>query len=162
MKVLGLSAETVGLTLATYGVGMVIGALGAGALLRAMNFGYAILLGPIMSVLAMMSMVATLQWPSPMLAALSYFLFGVGPIVWTITSTTLRQTVTPEALIGRVTSLFLMVNMGALPLGAALGAWVGGTWGEAACLIVALGGFVVQALIVSVSALSRLKSLPSA
>ena len=65
MKVLELNTETVGLTLATYGVGMASGAMEAGALLRVINFGYAILLGPIMSVLAMVFMVATLQRPSP-------------------------------------------------------------------------------------------------
>jgi len=65
MITLELNTETVGLTLATYGVGMASGAMEAGALLRVINFGYAILLGPIMSVLAMVFMVATLQRPSP-------------------------------------------------------------------------------------------------
>ena len=161
VRALGLSAQAVGFTLAAYGVGMVLGSLGATKLLRVVSFGHAVLLGPVMSVLAMLTMVATLVWPSFELAACSYFLFGAGPIVWTITSTTLRQTVTPEAIIGRVTAIFLMVNMGARPLGAALGAWMGGQWGETACLVGALGGFTLQALIVSLSALRRLKSLPA-
>lgn len=161
MRVLGLSAQAVGWTLAAYGVGMVAGALGTPYLLRVLRFGHALLLGPLMSVLAMLAMVATLQWPSFWMAALSYLLFGAGPIVWTITSTTLRQTVTPEAVLGRVTAVFLMVNMGARPLGAALGATVGGGWGEAACLVVAFVGFSTQALIIWVSAVRGLKSLPS-
>lgn len=53
------------------------------------------------------------------LAGLSFFLFGAGPILWTISSTTLRQTVTPQALLGRVSAMFLTVNMGARPLVAA-------------------------------------------
>jgi predicted MFS family arabinose efflux permease len=159
---LGLSAQAVGYTLAAYGVGMVTGALAATRLLRAWSFGHAVLLGPMMSVLAAATMVATLLLPSGWLAALAFFLFGAGPIIWTITSTTLRQAVTPGAVLGRVTALFLTVNMGARPIGAALGGWVGAQWGEPACVLLALAGFVLQALIIAGSAVRRLQQLPAA
>src|SRR6185369_5745987 len=100
--------------------------------------------GPAVSVLAAGTMVATLFLPTGVLAAVSFFLFGVGPIIWTITSTTLRQTVTPGSMMGRVTSIFLAVNSGARPVGAAIGAWIGSAFGEPACLILALLGFVIQ------------------
>lgn len=159
---LGLSAQDVGFTLATYGVGMVLGALAAPRVLRALPFGRAVLLGPAMSVVGAAVMVATLAWPSMALAALSFFLFGVGPIIWTITSTTLRQTVTPAAMLGRVTAIFLAVNMGARPLGAALGGWVGVSFGVQACLWLALVGFLVQAAVISTSAVRALRQLPAA
>jgi hypothetical protein len=112
------------------------------------------------SVAAMATMVATLWWPRGVLAGLSFFLFGVGPIVWTITSTTLRQTLTPGAMLGRVSALFLTVNMGARPLGAALGGWVGAQWGESACLWLALAGFVLQAAVIMASQVRTLLRLP--
>ncbi len=160
VRSLGLGARAVGFTLAAYGVGMVVGALAAPRVLRALSFGRAVLLGPVVSVLAMVTMVATLAWPSAAVATLSFFFFGVGPIIWTISSTTLRQTVTPRAMLGRVTAIFLTVNTGARPLGAALGGWVGAQWGEAACLLLALLGFVLQALLVAVSAVAGLQRLP--
>ena len=143
VRVLGLTASGVGITLSIYGVGMVVGALLAPRLVAATPFGRAIQLGPAVSVLAAAVMVATLfeapLWlPTGALAALSFFLFGAGPIIWTITSVTLRQTVTPNVMLGRVSALFLTVNMGARPLGAALGGFVGATWGESACLWLAL------------------------
>lgn len=161
VRVLGLNAEGVGLTLATYGAGMVVGALLAPRILKAMAFGRAIQFGPIVSVLAMATMVATLAWPSAALAAFSFFLFGVGPIIWTITSTTLRQTVTPNAMLGRVSAVFLTVNAGARPVGAALGGAVGAAWGEPACLVLALVGFVVQAAMILYSPLRALQVLPA-
>jgi outer membrane lipoprotein SlyB len=94
-------------------------------------------------------------------AASSFFLFGAGPIVWTITSTTLRQTVTPAAMLGRVSAIFLTVNAGVRPLGAALGGIVGSTWGEPACLVLALAGFAVQAGVIFASRVSALKQLPA-
>ena len=161
MRTLGLDAAAVGLTLAAYGAGMVVGAAFAARVVAAMPFGRAIQFGPLVSVLAAVMMVATLVLPSMWLAGASLFLFGAGPIIWTITSVTLRQTVTPQALLGRVSSIFLTVNMGARPLGAALGALVGTAWGESACLVVALAGFCLQALLISRSVVSRMQALPA-
>jgi predicted MFS family arabinose efflux permease len=162
VRVLGLDAQAVGITLATYGAGMVIGALLASRVLAALPFGRAIQLGPAVSVLAAATMVATLFVPSGLLAALSFFLFGVGPIVWTITSTTLRQSVTPGAMLGRVSSVFLTVNAGARPIGAALGGWVGASWGEQACLWLALAGFALQAWVIFASTVGGLQRLAPA
>ena len=166
VRVLGLTASGVGFTLAIYGVGMVAGALLAPRVVAAIPFGRAIQLGPAVSVLAAAVMVATLFVPSSLLptvtlAAVSFFLFGAGPIIWTITSVTLRQTVTPVAMLGRVSALFLTVNMGARPLGAALGGFVGATWGEAACLWLALAGFGVQLVVILASPVSQLHALPA-
>ena len=93
---LGLSASGVGVTLAVYGVGMVVGALLAGRLIRALPFGVVIVIGPLAGLAAALVMVATIWMPTPALAGLSFFLMGVGPILWTIGTTTLRQMVTPE------------------------------------------------------------------
>ena len=162
IRALGLSASVVGITLACYGVGMVVGSLLAPRIVAALPFGRAIQVGPAFSVLAALAMVMTLAFPTAAMAALAFFLFGVGPIVWTITSITLRQTVTPGAMMGRVSALFLTVSMGARPLGAALGGFVGAIWGEPACLLLALAGFVVQAWIIFQSKVSQLKQLPAA
>ena len=161
VRVLGLNAQAVGITLAMYGAGMVVGALLASRVVGAMPFGRAIQLGPAVSVLAAFTMVATLFLPTGVLAAASFFLFGVGPIMWTITSTTLRQSVTPGVMLGRVSSVFLAVNAGARPVGAAIGAVVGASWGEAACLWLAAAGFVVQAVVIFTSSLSTLRRLPA-
>lgn len=160
MQQLGMSAATVGLVMAGYGAGMVLGALAAGQVLRRVRYGVAVMLGPLVSVLAAAAMAATTVWPQPVLAGLSFFLFGAGPILWTISSTTLRQHVTAQELLGRVGAIFLTVNAGARPVGALIGAWVGAHHGAAACLWLALAGFVLQAVIISASAVRGLRQLP--
>ena len=162
VRALGLDAQGVGFTLACYGAGMVVGALLSQRVIRAMAYGTAVLIGPAFSVLASFTMVLTLWWPLGKLAALSYFLFGAGPILWTITSVTLRQTLTPTAMLGRVSAIFLTVNFGARPLGAALGGLVGAHWGESTCLVLALIGFAAQAAVIVASPIRSLKTLPTA
>jgi MFS family permease len=160
IRVLGLSSGEVGMTMACYGIGMITGALLAPKVIKHIPFGTAILVGPWFSVAASAAMLATLVVTSGWLAGLSYFLFGAGPILWTITSTTLRQTVTPSELLGRVGSMMLTVNFGIRPIGAALGAFIGSQWGEAACLMASLTAFMVQALVITFSAVRGLKALP--
>jgi predicted MFS family arabinose efflux permease len=160
IRVLGLSSSEVGATMACYGVGMITGALLAPKIIKRIPFGQAILIGPWFSVAASAVMLITLFIPSGWLAGVSYFLFGAGPILWTITSTTLRQTVTPSDLLGRVGSMMLTVNFGIRPLGAALGAFIGSQWGEATCLAVSLAAFIVQSLVITFSAVRGLKALP--
>ena len=157
---LGLNASAVGMTLALYGAGMIVGALLAPRVIRALPFGQAILLGPYFSVLAAVTMAMTLLWPVGWLAALSYFLFGSGPIIWVITSTTLRQTVTPRAMIGRVSSINIVVSTGARPLGASLGGVLGVYFPVSVSLWCVVLGFALQALIISASRMRTLHKLP--
>jgi hypothetical protein len=55
----------------------------------------------------------------------------------------------------------LAVNTGARPIGAALGGFIGVTWGAPACLAVALIGFVVQAWMIFGSTVPALQRLPA-
>ena len=152
---LGLSASGVGITLAIYGVGMVVGALLAGRAIRALPFGVVIVIGPIAGLAAALVMMSTLWMPTPALAGLSFFLIGVGPIMWTISTTTLRQMVTPERLLGRVSAINIAMY-GSRPLGAAIGALVGGLYGAETALVVAAAGFLIQALVILASPVRRL------
>jgi len=156
---LGLSALGVGLTLATYGVGMVVGALLAPRIMRVVPFGLVIVLGPIAGLAAGLVMVLTLWVGTGWLAAFSFFLLGAGPIVWVISTATLRQTITPRALLGRVSAINITAY-GARPVGAAIGAFVGGVYGAETCLVVAAFAFFIQAVVILTSPVPRLARQP--
>jgi predicted MFS family arabinose efflux permease len=160
VHVLGMTASTIGTTLAAYGIGMLVGALLAARLMQAFSIGITIAMGPLVSVAAAAVMVATLWVPSPLLLGASFFLFGAGPILWTISQTTLRQTVTPDVLLGRVSALFMTASAGARPIGAAIGGTVGAASGPEAAILLAALGFVVQALVITWSPVPRLARLP--
>ena len=143
-------AAGVGTTLSMYGVGMVVGALMATRVMRWLPFGSVIGLGPVAGFVASAIIALTAVFPTPLLAGLGFFLLGAGPILWVISTTTLRQSVTPPRLLGRVSAINIMAY-GARPLGAGLGALVGGLLGAEACLYLAVAGFAMQMLVILMS-----------
>ncbi|MBI5262239.1 MAG: MFS transporter [Bradyrhizobium sp.] len=147
---LGLSASGVGITLATYGIGMVVGALLATRVMRRIPFGIVIGLGPVTGFAASAVMALTSLLPIAWLAGFSFFLLGAGPILWVISTTTLRQSVTPPGLLGRVSAINIM-SYGARPLGSALGAIIGGLYGAETCLYLAVAIFAAQAVAILIS-----------
>jgi predicted MFS family arabinose efflux permease len=159
---LGLSASAVGVTLGAYGVGMVCGALAAPFIARRLAFGRVLIIGPSCGLLASLVMVATLVTPSFWLAMASFFLLGAGPILWVVGSTTLRQAITPERMMGRVSALTSTATYGARPVGALLGAVISARWSVDACLVAAAVAFLAQALIIFTSPAARLASVPEA
>ena len=158
---LGLTAVGVGVTLGIYGAGMIVGALLAPRLMRHLSLGTMIVLGPLAGFLAALIMLATFWMPLGTLAAASFFLFGVGPILWTITTTTLRQVVTPLAMLGRVSALVMTATFGARPIGAAIGAMLAARAGVGACLALSAAGFAVQLAVIMLSPAARLADLPA-
>ena len=156
----GLSATGIGTVLAMYGVGMMVGALVATRIMRKLAFGTVIGLGPVTGFVAAVVMALTTMIPTPWLAGLSFFLLGVGPILWVISTTTLRQSVTPPSLLGRVSAINIM-SYGARPLGSALGAIVGGLYGAEMCLYLAAAIFAVQALVILMSPAVSLARQPA-
>jgi predicted MFS family arabinose efflux permease len=157
IRALGLSAAGVGVTLSALGAGMVVGAIFAARIMRRLAMGTVIAIGPIAGFLASLLMVATIWVPSPVLAGCSFFLMGVGPILWVVSTTTLRQTITPQNLLGRVSAINTLAT-GARPVGAAIGAVVGELSGAEACLFVAAIGFLAQAVVILMSPVPRLRT----
>jgi predicted MFS family arabinose efflux permease len=162
MHTLEMESSEVGLTMACYGVGMIVGSLMAARIVSLMPFGMAILLGPFFSVLAAIVMALTICLPFVSVAGLAFFLFGFGPIIWTITSTTLRQSVTPNAMMGRVTAINMVAGTGARPIGALLGAFVGEWGSDLTSLLLVVLGFSIQAIVIGCSRVRSLKSLSEA
>ncbi|CAJ5603489.1 major facilitator family transporter [Burkholderia pseudomallei] len=157
---LALSASQIGMTFAAYGIGMMGGAALASAIARRVRFGVVLTIGPVGGLVASLVMAVSIFAPSFWLAASSFFLLGAGPILWSVASTTLRQAITPPAMLGRVCAINGTATYGARPLGALVGAVVAARFGIDACIWASVGGFVIQAAVIVRSAVSRLERIP--
>ncbi|VVE81931.1 MFS transporter [Pandoraea sputorum] len=167
---LAFSARGVGAALGIYGFGMVCGAMGYARIARRLRFGRQVLLGPACAALAAVLMASTTafartgtaSFASYAVVFVAFFLFGFGPIVWTISTTSLRQIVTPGELIARVSAVTMTATFGARPLGAFIGAWIAATFGVKACLFAMTAGFALQLTIIARSHATTLTSLDMA
>ena len=84
---------------------------------------------------------------NPWVAGVTMAVFGVHAVVWGIVSTTTRQLVTPDALMGRVNSVYLLASVGGAAIGSALGGVLAQRFGLAAPFAIAFVAMVFMTAI---------------
>jgi MFS family permease len=117
-EVLGLSERGYGLLLSVMALGTVAGS--ALAQIANRTFGPAKIV-PLLMLTQGVSMLAVAATGSLTVAVGGFFVGGLASGLWNIATISLRQRIVPDRLLGRVTSAYRMVGLGAMPLGAILG-----------------------------------------
>ncbi|TDO67113.1 putative MFS family arabinose efflux permease [Kribbella sp. VKM Ac-2571] len=84
---------------------------------------------------------------NPWVAGATMAVFGVHAVVWGIVSTTARQLATPDALMGRVNSVYLLASVGGAAIGSALGGELAQQYGLAAPFAIAFVAMVAMTAI---------------
>jgi MFS family permease len=160
---LGFSAGHVGLLFMLAGVGSLVAA-GAVTPLNA-RFGF----GPTMLAALGGTGVAWLVLGAStggfVVASLTFglglFLLDFAAMTFFINYLTLRQTVTPDRLLGRVTATMICLTVATAPLGGLAGGWVAEHWGlRAAILLAGAGALAMIPLVAWTSPLARMRTLP--
>lgn len=114
---LGLSAQAYGLTLAGGAVGGIAGSLMGERIARA--------LGPVRTMQWMLAVsgpcfIAMALAPGPWTLGLSFAAMEFSGFVWNVVSVSTRQRLIPDALLGRVNSLYRLLAWGMMPVGLVL------------------------------------------
>lgn len=159
---IGLNAGTVGLVQSSFGIGSIAAALLAAPLFARIEPRVFLVVGPASSVLATSLLMISAHAGGAVLPALTYLLLGFAPMLWFICQTTLRQTITPRALLGRVSATIQVAIYGVRPLGALAGGALADLAGFDAALMLVLAAFTASALVAWLSPLSRLRAMPDA
>lgn len=126
---IGVSEGTAGAVLAATGAGGVCAAFLVRRVTARMDSGRAIVLG--LALCAPPALLVPLAARGPGLWAAAAGLFGVGfgAILYNVSQISLRQTVTPPAMLGRVNASMRFLVWGALPLGGFAGGALAGAAG---------------------------------
>jgi hypothetical protein len=74
---------------------------------------------------------------APWLAGVALAANGCTVVIWNVVTVSLRQTLTPEALLGRVSATYRLLAWGSMPLGAMMGGALATQWGLHAPFLVA-------------------------
>jgi MFS family permease len=162
IRTLGLGAATVGLAVACGGVGSLLGALLAEPVSRRIGIGRAIA-----GALLIGMTVAPLTWLAGGLPALAVPLLIIPQLIGDMTQTmvainevSLRQTIIPDRMQGRVNSVMQVLGQGVGTLGLLAGGLLAESIGLRATIGVASIGGVVGALWLLCSPLRHLRELP--
>jgi MFS family permease len=157
---LDLDAAVIGLVLALGNVGWLSGALLAGRVSSGLGIGWtlaasAFLFGPSAALIAL----APESSPVPLLIA-AQALGSFAGVLYNITSVTLRQSVTPDALQGRTVGAIRTVVWGVTPLGALLGGLLGSVFGLRPTFWIAAVGSAAAALPIVLSSARSVRGMP--
>jgi len=162
-RTLGMGAATIGLLFAIGAIGSLIGALIAGRLADRFGLGGTIvgatLLGcwvPILIPLAGGSVEFVF-----LTIGVALFLGNLGVTIQNIHVVSLRQTITPDRLLGRMNASYRTLVWGAIPLGAIIGGILGEVIGLRATLAVAAILLTVVPMWVIRSPIPTMRVLPS-
>jgi MFS family permease len=147
---LGLGATSVGLVFASGGVGALIGSIFAERLAKRFGTGWTLVGAQLgFGVTGLLVPVAVLV-PSvglPLVVA-AEFLQWLTLLVYAVNAISLRQRITPDALLGRVNATFTFVARGVIPLGSLAGGVLGGVIGLPMTLVVGeIGMFLAVGLL---------------
>jgi len=128
---LQLSAGAIGLTYAFGGLGCVLGAALAERLSARFGIGPIIVHGLVLTALAWQAfgLIAGPVWVATVLLGLAMLVFDFGGVLYGINYLSLRQAITPDRLLGRMTATMRFLTVSAAPVGAlvggALATWIG-------------------------------------
>lgn len=159
---LHLDPAHMGLAQSAYGAGMILGALVAPVSSRQLPPFATLIFGPAVSVIAALLFLVAPSGNGFLLSVAGHFLIGFGPILWLICQTTVRQLVTPTPLMGRVNATVQTAIYGVRPLGALAGGLVAAQAGLQSALVLIAVAFALSTLVIVLSPLARLRTMPAA
>ncbi len=142
VRQLGLSAGLIGVIFSVGGAGFLLGTFLPNRLARRFGLGRSLIgglvlisLGDLILPLAAGSTVAVVA-----LLCFGQVLFGLGLTVFSIGQVSLRQSLTPDAMQGRMNSVMHVLTVGIVPLGALIGGGIAEAIGLRATLFLAVAG----------------------
>ena len=162
VRELGMSPELIGLVFGVGSVGFLLGALFPQRIQRIFGLGPTIVgsifLGGIAFLLVPLAPRAA---PIPFLVVAQLGI-GISQVVYNVSQVSLRQAIAPDRLQGRMNATMRFLVWGTLPIGAAIGGYLGGTIGLRETLFVGAIGSAFAFLFVLLSPVRKLRSIPEA
>jgi MFS family permease len=160
----GLAPETLGLILSTGAVGGIIGAASAGLLIRRVGVGR-VYAGSLIVAFSAPVLIPAAGGPTAVMTAMfiaAFFLGYGGVSVVNVVIISLRQTVTPASLMGRMNAAMRTLMIGMAALGGPAAGLLAGVLGVRGALWAAAAGSAAVAVPVLTSPVRRLREMPSA
>lgn len=162
---LGLSAGAIGFAFMFGGAGCVLAAMSAERLSARYGVGQVILLGLMLTVAGWVAygLISGPVWFATIALGLGLLLFDFGGVLWGINYIALRQAITPDRLLGRMTATMRFLTVAAAPVGSLIGGALASIIGLRGTLgAIAVLGVVLAAAAILWSPVRQHRTLPEA
>lgn len=143
LEILDVSEVGYGILFSSLVVGSVTGSLTGSAISRTLGPGKSLVLA---IMLGAGTMLVTGTTSNPYVVGAMFAIEGFVTIVWNVITVSMRQTIIPDRLLGRVNSVYRLFGWGSMPLGAALGGFLASVFGLRAPYLVAGAVLMVMGL----------------
>ncbi|REF24608.1 MFS transporter [Calidifontibacter indicus] len=160
VRTLGMSPGTLGLMMSIGAIGALLGATVTGRAAARFGLGKTLVAAAVLGDLAPLILPATQRgmWAAPILAT-AFFVQGFGITACNVHGMSVRQTVTPDHLLGRTNAAYSFVAQGVQMLGALLGGWLGAATGTRGALLIGTLGLLSTSLFLILSPLRHVRTL---
>ena len=146
LETLGIGEIGFGMLSASFVIGSIVGSFVAAGLSRRIGPGTTLVLQVATSAVA--SGVIALA-SNPILVGAMFAIHGFTSVTWNVITVSMRQSIIPDRLLGRVNSVYRLVGWGSMPVGAALGGLLADGFGLRAPYVVAAVALAAMAVIAS-------------
>ena len=126
LQILGVSKVGFGIILTTFTVGSVIGSLIASRVVDLMGPGRTLILQMAIGVAGFLVIAMT---SNPVVVGCVFAVQGVITVVWNVITVSMRQSIIPDRLLGRVNSVYRLLGWGMMPIGAVIGGLLASNFG---------------------------------
>lgn len=145
LEILGLDEIGYGILLTAGAAGGLLGSFAAEPIVARLGPGRTLLASVLISAVASAGIALT---ANPFLVGVMFLLTGVVAVVWNVVTVSLRQSIIPERLFGRVNSAYRLLGWGGMSLGALTGGVLAGVFGLTAPMWFGAAVLVIMFLVV--------------
>lgn len=161
VRELGLSVGLVGLLIGFGAIGALVGAVWAPGAARWIGVGPALIVAMTVGNTAPIAVLAARDATllSIVVLGTAFFLKGYGVGLSNVHTVSLRQSVTPNRLLGRMNASYRLLSYGPIPIGAVVGGFLAETIGQRPTIMIAVVGLSLATLWVVWSPIPRLRDI---
>lgn len=144
LEILEVTEVGYGILISSLVIGSVVGSLAGSAVSRLMGPGTTLILSVASGALLVLVIALT---SNPYVVGAMFAIEGFVSVVWNVITVSLRQAIIPDRLLGRVNSVYRLFGWGSMPIGAALGGFLGTVFGLRAPYFVMAAVLAVMAIV---------------
>lgn len=162
VRALGLRPTPLGLVVGAGSVGALLGASLANRVRSGLGFGRTLRVSTVVACLSPLLLLLPRGTGLVSLVVLggSLAIYGASLAIFNVNALTLRQTVTPDNLLGRMNASYRLLLFGMVPIGALLGGSLAGAFGLRPALVVGVVGLATPIAWLAFSPVFRLREMP--